>query len=325
MAGKRKEELFEVRVPGSTSNLGAGFDCFGLALQLYLTARVRVVPGADEPCRVQNSGVGNSASLPTDKTNLIYRSMAFVARQEGLQLPPVELAVRSEIPNKSGLGSSGAAVVAGIKLCSLVTNCKLPAEKILAYATKLEGHPDNVAPSLYGGFVVSAVAAGGEVSMIKSAWPARIKILVITPHSQLETSVARAALPRMVRRADAIHNLQRTALFTTALAQRRYDLIWEAMHDRLHQPQRESLVPGLKEVLALPRVPGLLGIALSGAGPSVIALVTGEAKKIARMIAGCFHAQGIKTTVRELEVDKSGCRSALLRLSGKRQSRKSLQ
>ncbi|HKE57764.1 MAG TPA: homoserine kinase [Pyrinomonadaceae bacterium] len=325
MAGKRKDELFEVRVPASTSNLGAGFDCFGLALQLYLTARARPVPGSDVPCQVHISGVGNSASLPTDKTNLIYRSMAFAAEQERLELPPVEIVVRSEIPNASGLGSSGAAVVAGIKLCSLLTKHKLSNDKLLAYATHLEGHPDNVAPSLYGGFVVSAVAAGGEVFTTKSAWPARIKILAITPQLQLETSVARAALPRMVKRADAIHNLQRTALFTTALARRRYDLIWEAMSDRLHQPQRESLVPGLSEVLALPQVPGLLGLALSGAGPSVIALVTGDTKKIGKMIARCFQPYKIKTTTRELQVDNAGCRSAVLWLAGKRQLRQSLQ
>src|SRR5215510_10196958 len=134
MAVKRKEELFEVRVPGSTSNLGAGFDCFGLALQLYLTTRARVVPGADVPCLVQNSGVGSSASLPTDKTNLIYRSMAFVAKQERLELPPVEIAMRSEIPNASGLGSSGAAVVTGIKLCFLLANHTLADENLLQYA-----------------------------------------------------------------------------------------------------------------------------------------------------------------------------------------------
>jgi homoserine kinase len=325
MAGKRKDELFEVRVPGSTSNLGAGFDCFGLALKLYLTMRARVVPGANVPCRVQTTGPGNGPALPTDKSNLIYQSMAFAAKQEHLDLPPVEIVVRNEIPSASGLGSSGAAIIAGIKLCSLVTNHKLSNEKILAYATELEGHPDNVAPSLYGGFVVSAVTPGGQVVSIKSAWPARIKILAITPQLQLETRVARAALPPRVNRVDAVHNLQRTALFTTALAQRRYDLIWEGMNDRLHQTQRESLVPGLKEVLALPRVPGLLGVALSGAGPSIIALVDGEGKKLARRIASCFHTHKIKTTTRELEVDNVGCRSARLSLNGPPRSRKSLQ
>jgi homoserine kinase len=309
MVAKRNEDLFEVRVPASTSNLGAGFDCFGLALKLYLTIRARVVPTAKVRCRVHTTGVGNSASLSSDGTNLIYRSMVFAAKKERIDLPPVEIDVRNEIPLASGLGSSAAAIVGGIKLCGLLATHKLSDERILAYATKLEGHPDNVGPSLYGGFVVSAVTQNGDVLSLKSNWPSRIKILVVTPDLQLETDTARAALPRTVKRTDAVHNLQRTALFSTALAQHRYDLIWEAMRDRLHQPQREALVPGLSEVLALPRMPGLLGVALSGAGPSVVALVDGEVKKIGRKMASCFQARRIKTTVRELSVDNEGCQS----------------
>ena len=114
----------------------------------------------------------------------------------------------------------------------------------------------------------------------KFDWPSQIRVVVVSPHSQLPTHVARAALPRMVSRIDAVHNLQRTALFAAAIAQQRYDILWEAMRDRLHQPQRESLVPGLAEALALPRMPGLLGVALSGAGPSIVALVNDNEKEI---------------------------------------------
>jgi homoserine kinase len=308
MAGKTKPRWVEVRVPASTSNLGAGFDCFGLALQLYLTIRARVVKSADVRCRVRTRGIGQSASLPAGEKNLIYQAMAFAAKGEGFELPSVEIEVRNEIPLGSGLGSSAAAIVGGIKLAGLLTGHKLPNEEILAYSTRMEGHPDNVAPSLFGGFVVSAVTENGEVLSVKSPWPRRIKVLAVTPQFQLETKIARAALPRMMQRADAVHNLQRVALFTTALAQRRYDLIWEAMGDRLHQPQRESLIPGLADVLALPKMSGLLGIALSGAGPSVIALVDASAPNIGRKIAACFHAHKIRARSRELTVDHDGLR-----------------
>ena len=135
-----------------------------------------------------------------------------------------------------------------------------------------------------------------------------IRVVVVSPHSQLPTHVARAALPRTVSRQDAVYNLQRTTLFTAALAQQRYELLWEAMHDRLHQPQRESLVPGLAEALALPRMQGLLGLALSGAGPSIVALVDDNEEAIGARIASCFQTHAIESTVRILDVDNEGCR-----------------
>jgi len=300
--------MIELRVPASTSNLGPGFDCFGLALKLYLTVRARAVPDSSEPCRVTTTGARENEGLPRNATNLIYRAMSFAARCESTSLPPVELQVHNEIPLASGLGSSAAAIVAGIKLGGLITNRDIPDQTIQNYATEFEGHPDNVTASLYGGFVASCTRSDGTVVSIKFDWPAHIRVVVVSPHSQLPTHVARAALPRTVTRLDAVHNLQRTALFTTALAQQRYDLLWEAMRDRLHQPHRESLVPGLAEALALPRMHGLLGVALSGAGPSIVALVEDNDEEIGGRVASCFRAHRIESTVRTLEVDDPGCR-----------------
>ena len=147
-----------------------------------------------------------------------------------------------------------------------------------------------------------------EMYSARFDWPSQIRVVVVSPHSQLSTRVARAALTRTVSRADAVHNLQRTALFTAAIAQQRYELLWEAMRDRLHQPQRESLVPGLAEALALPRMRGLLGVALSGAGPSIVALVNDNDEEIGARIASCFRTHKIESTVRTLEVVNEGCR-----------------
>lgn len=297
---------FEVRVPASTSNLGPGFDCFGLALKLYLTVRAISAPESSEPCRVTTTGAKENEALPRNSVNLIYRAMSFVARREGFSLPPVELTAHNEIPLASGLGSSAAAIVAGIKLSALLTGNSIPDQSILNYATEFEGHPDNVAASLFGGFVASCICGDGSVLSTKFEWPAQVRIVAVSPHSQLPTHVARAALPRTVSRFDAVHNLQRSALFTAAIAQQRFDVLWEAMHDRLHQPHRESLVPGLAEALALPRMPGLLGIALSGAGPSIVALVDDNDQEIAARIASCFQAHNIESTTRTLEVDNDG-------------------
>jgi homoserine kinase len=300
--------MFEVRVPASTSNLGPGFDCFGLALKLYLTVRATVAPDATDPCRVTTTGAKENETLPRNAVNLIYRAMSFAARRENASLPPVELLVHNEIPLASGLGSSAAAIVAGIKLAGLLTGKDIHDQTILNYATEFEGHPDNVAASLFGGFLASCTCSDGSVISTKFEWPSDIRVVVVAPHSQLPTHVARAALPRTVTRVDAVYNLQRTALFTAAIAQRRYDLIWDAMHDRLHQPHRESLVPGLAEALALPRMPGLIGIALSGAGPGILALVNDNETEIGTKIASCFQARNIESTIRTLDVDNQGCR-----------------
>lgn len=297
----------EIRVPASTSNLGPGFDCFGLALKMYLTVRAEARPDAAEPCRVTTTGAKENEVLPRNASNLIYRAMVFAARREGVLLPPVELEVHNEIPLASGLGSSGAGIVAGIKLSALLTGHELTDQTILNYATEFEGHPDNVGASLYGGFVISCLRNDRTVIATKFVWPSQLRVVVVSPHSQLPTHVARAALPRTVSRANAVHNLQRTALFTAALAQQKYDLFGEAMCDQLHQPQRESLVPGLSEALALPRMDGLLGIALSGAGPSILALVTDHADEIGARLANCFSAHKIESTIRVLDVDNDGC------------------
>ena len=301
-------ESFTVRIPASTSNLGPGFDCFGLALKLYLTVQATAVPDAPQPCTVVTTGAPENDALPRNSVNLIYRAMSFGARREEVVLPPVHLSVQNEIPLASGLGSSAAAIVAGIKLGGLIAGHEIPDQSIQNYATEFEGHPDNVAVALRGGFSASCISNDGTVVSTKFAWPAQIRVVVVCPHSQLPTHVARAALPRMVSRQDAVHNLQRTALFTAAIAQQRYELLWEAMRDRLHQPQRESLVPGLKEALALPRMPGLLGIALSGAGPSILALVDDNDEAIGKTIASCFEVHRIESTIRTLEVDNEGCR-----------------
>ncbi len=304
----------EVRVPASTSNLGAGFDCFGLALRLYLTVRASVAHDSGEPCRVRSSGEGADAALPRAAENLIFRAMRVATEREGWSLPPVRLAVRNEIPLGRGLGSSAAAIVAGLVLAATVCERELPDETALRYASELEGHADNVAASLLGGWVTTCVKDDGEVLAVKRRWPRDIKIVVVSPHVPLDTARARAALPATVTRADAVYNLQRAALFGAALEAGADELVWEAMQDRLHQPHRRDLVPGLADALSMPRLPGLVGIALSGAGPSVLALARDNFDEIGETIAGNFRRAGVGATARLLEVDEDGrCVSARTR------------
>lgn len=309
--GESGKPAFTVRLPASTSNLGAGFDCFGLALQRYLTIRATISTDFTAKCQVHTSGTKENAELPRNEENLIYRAMAFVARSEGIALPPVHLAVRNEILLGRGFGSSAAAIVGGIKLCGLIGGIDLSNEDVLQYATRFEGHPDNVAAALYGGFVMTCITNDGAVLALKRPWPPELKIVAVSPGFHLATKLARETLSRSVSRPDAVYNLQRSALLVGAVASGRYELLWEAMRDRLHQERRQTLVPGLADVLALPRMEGLLGLALSGAGPSVLALATDNFDKIAATIAACFLRYKVKTTSERLEVDTKGCETSV--------------
>jgi homoserine kinase len=218
----------------------------------------------------------------------------------------VRLAVQNEIPVAGGLGSSAAATVAGIALAFAVSGKPFPKDSALRYATEIEGHADNVAAALLGGFVVTFTRKDGSVVAVKKRWPKMVRLVIVTPALALETKKSRAVLPPSVQRADAVHNLQRSALFVAALEERRFDLLGDAMDDRLHQTDRQSLIPGLGEILKMPRMPGLFGVALSGAGPSVVGLATDRFDEIGKAIAKHFERHGLASTVRVLEAAQDG-------------------
>ena len=307
LASDDSEGSFTVRVPASTSNLGAGFDTFSLALQLYLTVSAKVAPETGPKCRVTSSGEGSTSGLlSATEDNLIFRAMSFAAEREGWNLPPLQLDVRNELPLGRGLGSSAAAIVAGITLSALVCGRELEAARVLRYALEMEGHADNVAAAYHGGWVVSCPKPDGSVLVVKKPWPLNLKVVVVSPDALLQTAKTRSALPATIERVDAVYNLQRVGLFSAAIDAGAYHLLWDAMQDRLHQRYRETLVPGLTEALATPPQPGLVGVALSGSGPSVVALATDRFDEIGEVIANSFRSYDMPATVRVLDVDHEG-------------------
>lgn len=302
-----REFSIDVRVPASTANLGAGFDCLGLALELYLSVRATVIstPGAQAVAR--SRGVPGTSELPTSpEENLIFRAMNHTAKREGFCLPPIRLAVQNDIPVAAGLGSSAAAAVAGVVLAFAVAGRPVAKDSALQCAAETEGHPDNVAAALLGGLVVTLTRSDGTVAALQKRWPKIVRAVVVTPQFTLETAKSRAALPKTVDHADAVHNLQRSALLVAALEDRRYDLIWDALQDRLHQSYRQALVPGLADALAIPRMHGLLGVALSGAGPSVVGLAVHGFDEIGKEIARRFERRGLPATFLTLEAAQEG-------------------
>lgn len=285
----------EIVVPGSTSNLGPGFDALGLALGVYLHVRIDAA---------MDDGEGRLLFRFDDLTlrgeNTIERALRAVAKRHGVALPSLELAVRSEIPLKAGLGSSAAAIVAGIRLFETIAG-RLPQGDVLTLAAELEGHPDNTSASILGGLTASC-QADGRVVAISTRWPDEIRVVVATPAVGLETKAARAALPASIGRDDAVFNLQRTALLVQAIHARRYDAIREALRDRLHQPYRAPLVPGLDDALAFEDA-DLLGVFLSGAGPSIAALTLGDAPGIVDRFERLYRdTLRLECTVRTLHV-----------------------
>jgi homoserine kinase len=253
-----------LRVPASSANLGPGFDALGLALGIYLECRFR-----ESPQLVIRVSGRDAAAISTGEDNLIWQTALAVARDVRESLPPVELEIDNQIPIGKGLGSSAAALIAGVVMADRLLGLGWKPLRILDEAARIEGHPDNVAACVLGSITASAIDSGGVARAVRLELPARFGVAVVVPDFELPTTTARAVLPESYSRADAIFNVQRAALLIAALAAGSATAFPAALEDRFHQPYRAALVPGLEEILKL-RAPGLLGCALSGAGPSIL-------------------------------------------------------
>jgi homoserine kinase len=288
----------EIVVPGSTSNLGPGFDALGLALDVTLRLRVTSI---DEGPAGRLTFNFKRPPWPGPGENAVERGFLSLAQASArVPLPALAVDVDSDIPMRAGLGSSAAAAVAGMRLYETVTK---PAgrQRLLDAAAGLEGHPDNSSASVLGGFVASCLAPDGRVAAVARPWPPDLRIVVATPDATLETSVARRALPRDVPLRDAVANLQRTAVLVQAIAAGDRSVLREAFRDRLHQPYRLSLVPGLERALAFEH-PSLYGVFLSGAGPSIAAIVDDEGAAVRGMFEGLYDDLRLACRVRTLDV-----------------------
>jgi homoserine kinase len=284
-------------VPGSTSNLGPGFDCLSLALRLYLRLTI---------CEVQDDGrrevAWRFAGPGFGEENLVERGYRALADGHPGPLPSLEVEVASDIPIKAGLGSSAAALVAGLRLFELVAGAgSVPVDRLVSVAARLEGHPDNTSASLLGGLVVSATIDDERSVARALPWPSGWRVIVATPSLALPTAVARAALPAAVPHRDAVFNVQRVALLLEAVRRADADLLREVLADRLHQPYRAPLVPGLEEAGSW-KDPALLGVVLSGAGPSLAAFVTDSGAGTVERFEALYRRLGLAVTVRTLEV-----------------------
>lgn len=294
-----------VRVPATTANLGPGFDAVGMALDLYNEI---TVTESDEPA-VDVRGEGKE-SLPGDASNLVYRAAEKAAERVGRRVPPLRIQCTNRIPLARGMGSSAAAIAGGMAAANALLQLHLEPETILALAAQMEGHPDNVSPALLGGVVVSVLDSEGKVRSIRMPAPKDLTAVLAVPDYHLSTSKARAALPETVSLRDAVFNVSRTALLIAALQSGRHDLLATAMEDCLHQPYRAALVPGLSKVLRSAVEAGACGAAMSGAGPSVVALCSGstgsDTRRVAHAMTDAFREAGVSSSISVAKPTDSG-------------------
>ena len=288
------------RVPASSANLGPGFDALGMAVQLYLTCRFRRA----ESLEIRVTGK-DAASIPTTSDNMIWQTAQQVATELGGVLPPIELEIGNDIPIGKGLGSSAAALVAGVVIAVRLMGLAWDRHKILDMAARIEGHPDNVSAAVLGGIVCSAIDNEGIARAIRLNLPETIGASIVVPDFEVSTAKAREVLPSHYAKEDAIFNIQRAALLIAALATGRRDVFPTALMDKLHQGYRAKLIPGLEEILAL-RAEGLLGCALSGAGPSILVIHESNHAEVCNLVEAVFHRQGHTTTVFHAGIDEEG-------------------
>ncbi|MEN6481715.1 MAG: homoserine kinase [Anaerolineaceae bacterium] len=283
-----------VRVPASTANLGPGFDCLAAALDLWNETYVEI-GGNQTVVSIEGEGAGQ---LPEDENNLLVQSAHAFARQMGQRLPPgLRIRCKNAIPLSSGLGSSAAAVLAGAMAANALLDYPGSSTDLLTCATQIEGHADNAAASLMGGLVAVAQDQG-QVIVRRWNLPA-LQLVVITPDFELSTREARAALPDQYSRADAVFNISRTVMVVEALRSADLDLLSRMMDDRLHQPYRLPLIPGAEQAFRAARSVGSTAVALSGAGPSLLAVADNpqQAEDIAAAMQSAFAQAGLTTRI----------------------------
>ncbi|SIQ08113.1 MULTISPECIES: homoserine kinase [unclassified Paenibacillus] len=293
-----------VRVPASTANLGPGFDCLGMALSLYTWIGMKP---AEKATVIRLHGEGLEG-IPLDKSNLIYEVAQLVFQETGTDLPELEIDMYSDIPLTRGLGSSASAIVGALTAASELAGGGLDRDALLQIAARLEGHPDNVGASLFGG-IIAAAWDGTRADCLRIEPPAGLAALVAVPRFQLSTEKARHALPERLAMSDAVHNIGRSSLLVAALAGGRLDMIRHAMKDKLHQPYRAALIPGMAEVLEGAADHGALGAALSGAGPTLLALIENgspRTRELEAFLLSTLSAAGVEADLMLLQPDSAG-------------------
>ena len=303
-----------VKVPASSANIGPGFDCLGIALPIYntITLEETVIPGTGIEINVmsEDESVDEIAleNVPKDENNIVYKAVELLYNSIGQVPSELKINIQSQIPIARGLGSSSSVIVGGLLAANKLLGNPADETAILAIATEVEGHPDNVAPALLGGFVLSNKEEDGTVTYSKLNWPQEWDITVCIPDFELSTNISRSVLPKEVPMQDAVFNAKHLGMLIQAVNTCDPKLMKQALQDRLHQPYREKLVPGMKEIIdTLKNEDGVLGCVLSGAGPSMLVISHKyDVDKIKSIVKDIWDKQNIKADVKTIKIEEQG-------------------
>ncbi len=289
-----------IAAPATTANLGPGYDCLGMALDIWNTVEVEPLPDGDAPSvAVFGEGAGELEAGPE---NLVYRSMEFLYHELGRSMPPLRVRCENDIPLARGLGSSAAAIAGGLAAANALSGGEFAPRDLLEMAATIEGHPDNVAAAVMGGLqlVVTSAQDTGESTLytVPVSVPAELHAVVFIPETRIATADARAVLPQQLPVADAVHNMARVALLVAGMATNHPEYLAVATQDKLHQPYRQPLFPAMKLLLKAAMDAGALGSFLSGSGSTVLALTQGREMTVAYEMAEAARQASVEGTVK---------------------------
>ena len=294
----------KVRVPGTSANCGPGFDCLGVACTIYNELELTLL--REERLDIEITGDG-AENIPVDERNIVWRSIQKLLARSGREQEYKGAIIRMNngVPLSRGLGSSATAIVGGLKAGNECLGNPFTNRDLLQMATEIEGHPDNVAPAIFGGFTISIVRNGKpECFSLLPKLP--LKLVVTVPEFFLPTKAARAVLPAEVPMKDAVFNIGRAAMLTAALCKGNKSFLRSVFDDALHQPYRAKLIPGMYDVFKAARAAGALGASMSGAGPCLIAFTVENAEAVGMAMRDAFARNNVKSEYHIFDIDGTG-------------------
>ncbi|MCD7779224.1 MAG: homoserine kinase [Candidatus Gastranaerophilales bacterium] len=300
-----------VKVPATTANLGPGFDCLGLALPIYneITVEETVMPGSGiEINIIEDSETFDILSIPKNEDNIVYKAIELLYNFVGQSVSDIKITIKTNIPVTRGLGSSASVIVGGLMAANELLGKPADDAVLLSIAAEVEGHPDNVTPAMFGGFCLSSLEDDGSVFYSKIPWPENWKLTVLIPDYELDTRIARSVLPENISISDAAFNIRKCAMLTDAVYRKDSEAMKRCLKDKIHQPYRENLIKGFKELNELlTNKENILGCVISGAGPSILVISENNGfEKVENEVKQVFDDLNVICDIRTLSIENNG-------------------
>ena len=303
-----------VKVPATTANFGSGFDCLGMALPIYnvISIEETVLPGTGVEINIISETDDDDEfaieHIPKDENNIIYKAVELLYNSIGQTPSELKINIKSQIPIAKGLGSSASIIVGGLMAANELLGHPADEAALLSIATEVEGHPDNVTPAIVGGLVITSLEDDGSIVYRKLPWPEEWHLTLCIPDYELATDISRSVLPKEVPMKDATFNARRSAMFVEAVHTKDAELMRLALQDKLHQPYRTKLVPGLQDIMDnLKHEENVIGCVLSGAGPAMLIVSQkNNLDRIKSIVSETWSDYNVKTDIRTVKPELMG-------------------